>query len=376
MKYKTLSAVLIALIVALTGCNEDPTYYKLDDQPDHMHLKVSEADITLSKALENDVAVTFTWEAAQSPIANYDSITYAFRLYNTEDKNGSSTEFMKIGRETTKSFTTDELNSIIGKWIAPGEKINITAEVVGTVNNEKTYIKPEMSTITFDVTGYEKYPTNLYLHLDADDGSIITARLSQRTIGTGIYEGTIDMKPGAFFFTTTAGADYPAYGKAQDNTLSYVSEGEISKFDNTASGKRTIVVDTNSDYFDCNVYNVIVPPNGFLHIVGNGCSVGWDLSSIEADFVQTDARHPYLWSWTGQFNAGGEIKIALGNGWGDQFFFAPKNNADPMTNHELLPYRYQNNGGDVKWVPSVSGKYKFTLCLLSDDMWTSFEAVK
>ena len=47
-----------------------------------------------------------------------------------------------------------------------------------------------------------------------------------------------------------------------------------------------------------------------------------------------------------------------------------------MTNHELLPYRYQNNGGDVKWVPSVSGEYKFTLCLLSDDMWTSFEAVK
>ena len=155
-----------------------------------------------------------------------------------------------------------------------------------------------------------------------------------------------------------------------------MSEGEVSKFDNTASGKRTIVVDTNSDYFDCNVYNVIVPPNGYLHIVGNGCSVGWDLNSSEADFVQTDARHPYLWSWTGQFNAGGEIKIALGSGWGDQFFFAPENNADPMTNHELLPYRYQDNGGDVKWVPSVSGKYKFTLCLLTDDMWTSFEAVK
>ena len=48
MKYKTLSAVLIALIVALTGCNEDPTYYKLEDQPDHMHLKaVSYTHLTL-----------------------------------------------------------------------------------------------------------------------------------------------------------------------------------------------------------------------------------------------------------------------------------------------------------------------------------------
>ena len=82
---------------------------------------------------------------------------------------------------------------------------------------------------------------------------------------------------------------------------------------------------------------------------------------------------PYLYAWTGEFTAGGEFKIGLGNGWGDQFFYAPFENADPLTNHELPMYRFQDDGGDLKWVPSVSGRYTLTLCLLADDMWTKFE---
>jgi hypothetical protein len=39
----------------------------------------------------------------------------------------------------------------------------------------------------------------------------------------------------------------------------------------------------------------------------------------------------------------------------------------------LSTYRYQDDGGDVKWVPSVSGRYTLTLCLLATDMWTKFE---
>ena len=71
--------------------------------------------------------------------------------------------------------------------------------------------------------------------------------------------------------------------------------------------------------------------------------------------------------------AGGEIKIGLGNGWGDQFFYAPEANTDPVSDHRLLPYRFQDDGGDLKWVPSVSGRYTFTLCLLATDLHTSFE---
>jgi hypothetical protein len=44
-----------------------------------------------------------------------------------------------------------------------------------------------------------------------------------------------------------------------------------------------------------------------------------------------------------------------------------------VTDHRLFMYRFQDDGGDIKWVPSVSGRYTFTLCLLADDMKTSFE---
>ena len=367
---------LAIMLVMLASCNSDPTYYTLPEQPDDMHIKVSYSVLVLSKAQELNTAVTFTWSPVKSPLEKYDSITYAFRIYNSADKANSHTEFMNVGTQTSLSFTTDELNTIIGRWANPGETLNLTAEVTGTVNNDVKYIKPEKSTVNFTVTGYEKFPANLFMHITNEDGSTSVVRLSQRNTGSGIYEASTSMHPCSYYFTTSASSDYPAYGLDHDSIMSYVTEGTIPHFSYEQEGQRTIVVDTNNDYFDCHVYNVVVLPNGFMHIAGNGCSVGWDLSSSEANFVQEDARHPYLWSWTGQFSAGGEIKIALGNSWGDYFFYAPVDKADPLTDHRLFNYRYQSDGGDLKWVPTVSGKYKFTCCLLTGNMWTAFEPAK
>ena len=80
-------------------------------------------------------------------------------------------------------------------------------------------------------------------------------------------------------------------------------------------------------------------------------------------------REPYLYAWTGDFTAGGEFKIGLGNGWGDQFFYAPSANTDPFANETLLPYRLQDDGGDLKWVPTQSGVYTVKLSLLVEDMY-------
>lgn len=370
-KYKFLAIAMMAVLFA--SCNEDLVQYTIADQPDDMHITVSDTVLILNKGLEKEDAVTFNWSPAKSPIETYDSITYALRLYNTNDRSGNSTDWYSLGTATTKSFTTDELNTIIGKWVLAGESINLTAEVVGTVNNDVKYIKPEISTVTFEVTGYEKYPANLFLHMILADGSEQMTRLSQRTMGTGIYEATVNVQSCSYYFTTTATSNYPAYGSAGGKTISYVNSGDVARFSNEETGTRTFVVDTNNDYMDCNVYNIVQLPSGYANIVGNGCSIGWDLGNSGAAFSVDDARHPYLWSWTGEFYSGGEIKIALGTGWGDQFFFAPSSAADPLTEHALYGYRYQDNGGDLKWVPSVSGKYKFTLCLLADDLHTSFE---
>ena len=58
--------------------------YTLPNQPDEMHIKSSVSEITLDKGKANNVAITFNWSEATSPIENYESITYALRLYAPE----------------------------------------------------------------------------------------------------------------------------------------------------------------------------------------------------------------------------------------------------------------------------------------------------
>jgi hypothetical protein len=341
-----------------------------------MHVKCSVEEIILNKGISDQTAVTFTWDAASSPISTDDVVTYKMCLYPTTQKNNKSA-YIDLGTNLTCSLTHDELNSMMAQWALPGQAVNVTAQVLAVFNNELHYLKPEVSTVEFTVTGYEKYPQYLYMQITTDDGQQVSQRLEQRQLGTGIYEASFEMVPCNYHITTTTDS-YPAYGMASGDTteqMEYVTDGDIRDFRFDGIGKRTVIVDTNNGYNDCRVLDIVqLPTPGQIWICGNGCSVGWNTntSTGRLEMVGT-AREPYYYAWTGEFIAGGELKIGVGNSWGDPFFFAPENNADPLTDHRLSTFRYQDNGGDVKWVPSVSGRYTFTLCLLATDMWTKFE---
>ena len=372
MKY--LHYVLSTLcLVAFVSCNEDPEFFTLESHPDEMHIKSSVESVVLNKGIANQEAITFTWDAASSPLSSADEVTYKLCFYPTAMKDDKS-DYIDVGTNRTLTLTHDQLNSMVAKWALPGMPVNVTAQVLSNVHNESKYVKPEVSTVEFTATGYEKYPVSLFMTITDDAGNVSSQRLEQRQLGTGIYEVSFNMVPCNFHFTTTA-EPYPAYGSAGGDKLEYVIDGNIKEFRNDAVGMRTIIVDTNPEYNDCRVLNIVqLPTPGLIWICGNGCSVGWNTntSSGRLELVGT-VREPYLYAWTGDFTAGGEFKIGLGNGWGDQVFYAPVANADPLTNHELPMYRFQDDGGDLKWVPSVSGRYTLTLCLLADDMWTKFE---
>ena len=368
------SALCTALL--LVSCNKDPEYFTLENYPDEMHVKCSVEEIILNKGISDQTAVTFTWDAASSPISTDDVVTYKMCLYPTTQKNNKSA-YIDLGTNLTCSLTHDELNSMMAQWALPGQAVNVTAQVLAVFNNELHYLKPEVSTVEFTVTGYEKYPQYLYMQITTDDGQQVSQRLEQRQLGTGIYEASFEMVPCNYHITTTTDS-YPAYGMASGDTteqMEYVTDGDIRDFRFDGIGKRTVIVDTNNGYNDCRVLDIVqLPTPGQIWICGNGCSVGWNTntSTGRLEMVGT-AREPYYYAWTGEFIAGGELKIGVGNSWCYPFFFAPENNADPLTDHRLSTFRYQDNGGDVKWVPSVSGRYTFTLCLLATDMWTKFE---
>lgn len=360
-------------LMAFASCNEDPEFFKLDSYPDEMHVRSSAESVVLNKGIADQEAVTFTWDAATSPISSADEVTYKVCLYPTAMKDEKS-DYIDVGTNRSLTLTHDQLNSMVAKWALPGNPVKVTAQVLSNVHNETRYVKPEVSTVELTVTGYEKYPVCLYMVITDDAGNVSSQRLDQRQLGSGIYEISFNMVPCNFHFTTTQEA-YPAYGTAGGEQLDYVVEGQVNEFRNEATGMRTIIVDTNTGYNDCRILNIVqLPTPGLIWICGNGCSVGWNTNTSSGRMEMVgSAREPYLYAWTGDFTAGGEFKIGLGNGWGDQFFYAPYENADPVSNHELPMYRFQDDGGDLKWVPSVSGRYTLTLCLLATDMWTKFE---
>lgn len=376
---KTINHIIsfVLAVFAFAACNKEATYYTVQDRPDEMHITSSVEELMLSKGLATENAITLKWQPITSPIEEYDSITYALRLYATDTKNENFTDYYYLGARLEKSFTHQELNAIISRWVPAGTPISVTAQVIGTVNNTVEFIKPESSTVEFKITGYEKNPQYIYMHMtDWMTGEQRVERMSQRTLGTGIYEATFNISQCDYYFSTVMDSDYPAYGKSPDGKLSYVNEGTIAKFSNEQSGIRTVIVDTNEEYQDCRILHIVQLPAPYkLHLCGNGCSVGWDPNSSEGEMVIENPRYPYIYSWTGTFNKDGELKVNTGTGWGDRFFFAPENGADPATDHRLPDFRYQGDGGDLKWVVRTSGKFKFSLCLDVDDMKTTFEPI-
>ena len=378
--------ILAALAGLFAACNEDPEYYKIDNQPDQMHIKASTDALICNKGLALQPAITFTSDAQPSPVSPNDEVTYAIRFFASSNKSDFITDLFEVGTAREYTLTHEALNNIIGRWVVAGQQVRVTAQVLSYVNNETKYVKPASSTVDFDVTGYERFPQFIYIHMtDEITGVVTTQPLTQRQLGTGIYEVTLDCYPCTYHFTTTENA-YPAYGQKDGVTMDYITDENtpINEFVCEEIGTRTIIVDTNPEYNDCRMLDIIQLPNGKMWIVGMGTSVGWNTDTADGKMTMTGgAREPYIWSWTGQFynvedakkikdDSPGQFKIGLGGGWSDPFLYAPFADADPETETGFSGPRLQDDGGDNKWLVRNSGIYTLTVYLLADDPHITF----
>jgi len=371
-------AYILLPLAGIVACNEDPEYFELKTYPDEMHVRSSVESVVLNKGIADQTALTLTWDKATSPLSADDEVTYKVCFYLSAVRDNKS-DYIDCGTATQLSLTHDELNSIVARMALPGEPVKMTAQVLSNVHNEQRYVKPEVSTVEFTATGYEKYPPYLYMNITTTEGVKSTQRLEQRQLGTGIYEATFNMSPCSYYFTTSE-EPYPAYGQADGETMEYVTEGDITLFNSTVSGQRTVIVDTNQPYNDCRVLSIVQLPQNRMWIVGDGCSIGWNPNNAQGLFEMVGSqREPWIWAWTGEFippkdGSEGTFKIGLESGYDGLFFFAPTSNADPTTEHGLDGPRTQGSS-DNKWlVPeTAAGKYTLTLYLLATDLHTTFE---
>ena len=373
---------MCAVATALTSCNKDPEYFELPSYPDEMHVKSSVESIILNKGIANDVAVTLTWDKATSPISPNDKVTYKVCLYPSATKDLKS-DYIET-EETKLALTHDQLNSMMARWALPGEAIKVTAQVLSVVENETRYVKPEVSTVEFTMTGYEKYPQFLYMVMTDEVGNVTTEQLEQRQLGTGIYEVTFNVMPCSFHFTSNPEDAYPVYGMlstGDGEQMEYVTEGEYTEFTTDVLGEYTVIVDTNTEYNDCRLVQIVqLPVPGHMWIVGDGCSIGWNPNNAQAQFEMVGGqREPWVYAWTGEFipphdGTEGTFKIGLESDYGGKFFFAPANNTDPTQVSAVDGPRNQG-GDDNKWlVPeSAKGVHTLKLYLLVDDLHLEFE---
>lgn len=400
----------LAGMVAMFGaCNEDPEYYVLEDQPDEMHIKAqlganSNAEknlVTLAGAYSSDDAVELTW----SSIKSNDPVSYLIRFYATESKNDNYTNYIcsctdpgcayehNIGKFTSENgvnkftITHNDLNTIVARWAYPGDEISITAQVVGTIKNELTYIKPQTSTVSLNVVGWEKYPVSLIAYITDAKGKQSTIELTQKTLGTGVYTADVTATAYSVYFQKPVSSKQAAsYYKGEDGKLKYIEEDipnapvretEEQFTFNTAG---TLMVDVNDEYLDVQVLNLNMPAGANPYIVGDGTDIGWTTKVASGYMIpSSNPRTPYIYSYTGQFYAQGEFpgktdsegtfKILVDDNFSSNGFFAPALNANPLENHEL-PKAGANSGSDYKWLVPATGKYTFTIDVMN--MTTSF----
>lgn len=361
---------LLFLMSIVASCNKDPEFYTLETPVDQMLLKASSTEINLEKERENEAAVTFTWNTAAQRGDTDARITYFFRMYMADLHSNITTLYEIEEGKTSISFTHNELNDILASWsILPGDNTTIEAEVIAQVNSSVQYLKPELSKTQLDVIGYDKNATAIYMVMVSNTGEKTFRRMTEKVVGSGVYQSTAELNPCKYFFALSSDSDYPCYmkGESGDNSLKYVtSEGDHEMLENTKVGTYTIVVDLNM--LDVNIVSLYPLPKGGVWIVGNSCDVGWDIdiARTKGAFANKDPRHPELWTYTGNFYFNGgdnEFKLSLDLDWNGKFFFAPLDKANPATEHELGEGRYQGDGGDLKWSVSSDGKYTLTLDL-------------
>lgn len=252
------------LTLLLGSCNKEPEYYTLETPPDQMHLKASDENIILQRVDETKAAITFNWDEATDRGANVE-VVYYFRLYHAAMKNLVS-ELIKLDKDTRSvTFTVRELNNLLNSWnISPDQEVRLEAEVLAVVEESPEYMKPEKSTVQFNITGYEAANR---LYLTVESGSVKrNVEMSMLDDGVFNWKGKLDISN--FWFVRNSVKGAPAFMKGEaENSVVYSQSGEGNPFKAERYGDYDITIDVNKQEITISV----IPINSlFLVTSKNG----------------------------------------------------------------------------------------------------------
>jgi len=242
--YKIIKQIFfpLMLILLMASCNEDPEYYTLDVPADQMKIAASEENIILERVNETEDAITFTWNKATDRGGNT-KLVYYLRLYHAEMKDLQS-ELIMLGEDVNSmTWTVRQLNNLLYSWnVSPGDEVTVEAEVLAVVENSSQYMKPEISKVQFNVTGYDA-PNKLFLTISTGDQK---RSIEMTMTDNDIYHWKGELGICDFWFVRNTEKGAPAYMKGNDNDkLAYSQTGEGDAFNADRRGEYDITIDVN-----------------------------------------------------------------------------------------------------------------------------------
>lgn len=343
---------LIALLAAMTGCNDDDVIFTLPDTPSTMNLAVDNDDVVLVENQASRPAISFTW----SP-ANVGGESAPKRYYFKMDvaDNNFATSIPKIeipAANLTVSYTVEELNDLMQGWgITPGTPSVIEAEVIAECTEMVKYIKPEVSKVRFTVTGYQPAPKPMYMFSTsfAGDGYMLMTEIvaNKRYRWKGIIEAGTE-----FYMAHDIENNATVFGMGADiNIIEKTAAAECRNF--VAPRKADWILTANLTTLELD-WGVNRLPYDNLWMVGDATPAGWD---IDHPFQMThDAARPEIFYYDGHLNQG-EMKCPLQNdrGWGCDYIM-PVEGGTHEDGDPTIQVVYGGNP-DNKWSITTAGDY-------------------
>ncbi len=349
--FMMLAVVSLSL---LTSCDEgEDVRIVLDTVENEMDLTVSAEDIVLSQEKMDETALIFTWKQAQSR-ANNGKISYYFKL-GLPGFNKAS-EKIKIS-EGVNEYTISHYDLNILAYSELGIKLGGSAQLEAEIiaDSEGDYfVKPEISTVKFNVTTFEISPTNLFLvgtanpnGAELSKGIKLTEIIEGRDIGNR-YEWQGNLNAGTFKFVNSLTEDKGSWSKGDSNTKlvknNTVSNSDL-EFTVTKPGLYSIILNKSTN-------EIIYGYKGFSHVwgVGLGIGIAWSMPSpVEFSW---DARNPSIFTLECTTQANQDFKLPYndqGAGWGCPFLRPMDANANIWDDNRVqaTPGGYDP---DLKWL--------------------------
>ncbi len=343
---------LLALAGVLLACKPESEHYTIPRLDDVMHLRASASSLRLSQAQSADTAITFSWDipALTDGITGYE---YYFKMDIADNEYATSITPMLVDGGNSVSFTHAALNDLLEGWgITAGTVCPLEAEIIAHPKGLSTYVKPMLSTVTFEVIGYASV---LYLAGSATKaGTTYTEALEMSKVaGRNAYRYAGTLSKGELLFLTERSDSAAVYGQG-------TTEGSLCY--NTTLAATTPIAVAHAGFYivEADIDGLTVTQTEPLYLFGSAAG-GWDLGSAIA--MEQVSEHTL--SWSGLLSEG-ELKFLCeptvsSRRFDGAFWLAPEDGTATEGTTSML---FAPNGTpDTKWSVPSTGLYSIRVDL-------------